>query len=649
MDIVLAYVVGINRIDTPYFQTAQQQANWFDTKIVRTISTTFYPPHYQNKIRVTADDLDIKTNCNYLWLIYNSKRYYYFIDDVTYINESLIELDITMDYIQTYFFNIKINNGIIERKSIDRWFRNLGTPPRFYANRNYIRENVGNSDFRFKDGQVLDTDLWLIIKFSRISDYNGTAQQGNYDEYASLINVDSNRISLPYIFAFVPLNQAYTEIVFKRYADRTSTTVNFNDFKDTLNRIVYYAKNESILDMYIVPFNPLPSAFEIANNTVIVNTDQLIEDPDDSALHNYWYIKERILIPIVTELVDGLYKHTYQDLTLSLNTKVFDLPFLVNSIKGTSFNPYYESVLMDENYLRVVMGSNNAPISIPLYEQLYKRCQLYIGCDISSGCRIYGTYPNNGNSEYNYRDLFTIDNNILGVDMMNDAWEQYIANNRNRWVSAGFSTVGNIAETMISVALGNFGIEKEISSMLANPRSYTKKRKQLKAGIGRAISSKRVEQETNVLEGLTNFSAFSPLFNQAIQDSNIKYVPDTLKQAGNIMGPTLAKNIECFYSYQEVSNFTQCAWYFHRNGYKVDEYVSNISNIFDYIQNRYYFNIVKMARVELYLDGVLGDNETIENIKDRFIDGLRIWSVVNNDVTMGDFQYDNVELSYFPI
>ena len=46
MTINLLYVKGISHIDTPYFTSGSEQADYFDDCIVDTIETTFYPPHY---------------------------------------------------------------------------------------------------------------------------------------------------------------------------------------------------------------------------------------------------------------------------------------------------------------------------------------------------------------------------------------------------------------------------------------------------------------------------------------------------------------------------------------------------------------------------------------------------------------------------
>ena len=90
MNIYFGYIEGISRIDTPYFATLGEQEDYFDSHEVVTIDTTFYPPHYLNKIKVDTDEISFNVNVNYLWFEYNSKRYYYFIDDVEYISDDAL-------------------------------------------------------------------------------------------------------------------------------------------------------------------------------------------------------------------------------------------------------------------------------------------------------------------------------------------------------------------------------------------------------------------------------------------------------------------------------------------------------------------------------------------------------------------------------
>ena len=142
--ITLYYIPGISRSDTPVFSTVVEQNKYFSTYVPYStnIDTGFYPPHYRNTIDISAEDFDQVDNCNYLSLVYKNKTYYYFVDSVMYVNESLVKLIVTMDTVQTYMFDVKFLKYERTRKLIARWVGDK-------INRNYLRENVSQGLFPF--------------------------------------------------------------------------------------------------------------------------------------------------------------------------------------------------------------------------------------------------------------------------------------------------------------------------------------------------------------------------------------------------------------------------------------------------------------------------------------------------------------------
>ena len=138
------YIRGISAMDTPYFSNIQAQQQYFAQHEVATIDE-IYPPHYQNTIKVSKDNLDFNSQINYVSLEFNDKIYYYFIDSVRYINEDVMELSLTMDTIQTYMFDIIYNSATIERKLIRRYNADK------IINRNYIRENISQGNYKVEN------------------------------------------------------------------------------------------------------------------------------------------------------------------------------------------------------------------------------------------------------------------------------------------------------------------------------------------------------------------------------------------------------------------------------------------------------------------------------------------------------------------
>jgi len=74
-----------------------------------------------------------------------------------------------------------------------------------------------------------------------------------------------------------------------------------------------------------------------------------------------------------------------------------------------------------------------------------------------------------------------------------------------------------------------------------------------------------------------------------------------------------------------------------------DYFVNHEINIFSHVNNRYYFNVLKMSICDVYLN-CIESNDIIDNISSRLISGIRLWDMSHGDIC--DFRYDNVERSY---
>ena len=87
----LMFRKNISRLDTIKFNNSAERESYFSSKSIVTIDS-IYPPHFQNKIQFSIEDLSPSTKVNYLSLYYEGKYYYYFIDNINYINQGLYEL-----------------------------------------------------------------------------------------------------------------------------------------------------------------------------------------------------------------------------------------------------------------------------------------------------------------------------------------------------------------------------------------------------------------------------------------------------------------------------------------------------------------------------------------------------------------------------
>lgn len=658
MDVKLYYIHGISRIDTPYFATKTSQATlskqeeFFSNHLVQSVELSFYPPHYHNTIKFDTEDITFNTNVNYLSLEYNNKTYYYFIDSINYISESIIELEITMDTIQTYMFDIYIANGVIERKFINRFYQRYGSSD-WLMNRNYIRENVGSGEFIVKDKQILNSDVSKYVLFLKQSKFDKSTTYGNICPRNTISYwLDSSNLAPKFpISLAVPYDIKFGPGSPYGFVKNDANKVAFNTFLVATGS--YLAET---LDMYVCPFNPF---MKISMSSPSAGNVTLSGDVTDTAYLNF----------------DDMHGETVY-YNKGLNDK-YDLAirkytFIIAAVKNSGFVDYgfssdYMPQMVDDNYMRYTFGTDACLTSHPLYT--VEQClSFHYAFDVTNGSRIYFINDNNfnTNTDDDFYSTMVIDTNILSVDLKNTPWAQYIANNKNRWAQLNTNNILSISSAAASYAggssaIGKIGVDKTSSTRYSYAKVQGRNKKgQFTRGVMRKVGTDKVSSSRDVYGDVpTNpnaggiagaaLGAVGDIFNQYYTEKNLLAAPSTLSQLGECINGLLSHSHLIYYKQEKVIDFEQCANYYHRNGYLVNEYVNNVENIFEYVQNRWHFNILKMSIAEVHLHNVIEDDDTIDSIKQRLEDGIRLWNINNQQSgttvrpVIGNFYYDNVE------
>lgn len=624
MDIVLGYIEGISRVDTPYFTSGSEQRTYFEDHEVETITTTFYPPHYNNTIRFDIADVNFNTQVNYLWFEFNNKVYYYFIDDVVYINESLIELYVTLDYIQTYMFNIYVQSGIIERKHINRWIQREQYY-RWFINRSYIRENLSSNEFKVKSKNFINTDSSKYVLFLKQSKVDKTNSYGNWAARSTVTYwKSSSSLSdkfpitsvVPYDLKFGPGSV---------YSFSQSGSSNQSNLPHLVATGAYLAES---LDMYICPFNPFSNIDISSPNlgvcTLTGNITTSYINFDDMHGETVYYHKP----------VGDAYN-------ILVRRNVYNFDYARNASINVPFSSSYITQMFDDNYERLMFGTSACSTSHPLYVLDLPNINCRYTFDISNGSRIYYLTAYDYDNLYTEDDIYNtmvIDTNILSIDLKNSPWAQYIANNKNRWAQLSMSNISEISRGFLSVSSGSkYG---KIGSVTEKNIDYNFARKRDKKGRftkgSRRIGSSATTESRDLFGEVPSSESYTGLasgiigsmenvFNQYYTEKNLESAPSTLSQLGEAINGFVSHAHLIFQQHEQCVDYEQCANYYHRYGYLINEYVSNIGNIFAYVQNRYYFNILKMSDANVHLHNVIEDEFTLTMIKDRLDVGFRLW------------------------
>lgn len=603
----LYYIRGINRLDTPYFSTLQEQATYFESKKILEIDY-IYPPHYRDTIDFDITDLDMKTQANYLSIKFNNKMYYYFIDNVVYINEEMVQITVTMDVIQTYMFDIDYIHCDVARRTIDRW-NDDGT-----INRNYLRENLSQGTMEFINHNTEEEDvMWAIIRFTFVKRYVNGSRVELSDTLGHPITTYSiqynqailnNRIlTSDSDIALIPISNKKMHII---NGVRT-WDINSNE------NIGFYLRKigsmENVLSIRLVPYTFLNGITYATNNdTINITMDT-----------NFYYLLEQVIQKGAAEENDVKIKcicvaTLHDPINILTKRSDFDFDFYKNNWIQEPFDRQFVPALLDENYIQYNYGEKISLTGAPLYQ--WKQPYMYskYSYDLINGYRIYYNTDDLTEVRDKYKTLIyvTTDENYT---LYNNAWNTYLSQNQATLTrGVRLNHIKNIYDVIPNIT-------KNIST----------------GNVGGAIA--------NVAD--TAFNIFNINEKLNITKENLQFTPDTIK-LGNAVNVDISSDsiIPCYYLYQ-VNDIDKVAEQYEAYGYKVNEHYSKV-NILEALNTRYYYNVIKCEDMEINLK-VLNDELTITRIKDRFNSGLRLWNIKNLDtnIQMGDlFVYDNVENKY---
>lgn len=187
--------------DTLYFTSVSEQTSFFTNKTKYSFSNVC-PVRVPNSIRldIVSDNL---YDCNYIMFQnanYNSKWFYGFITQIEWINVNACIVTYEIDPIQTWFFDMKINECMVEREhsATDEVGDNL-VPEPIDCNEYVLETGIIPNEFNDYSGVVLSTYKSDFYSAPR-GVFAGTFT-GGYVYYASLARTNEN--GEPYILQLV--------------------------------------------------------------------------------------------------------------------------------------------------------------------------------------------------------------------------------------------------------------------------------------------------------------------------------------------------------------------------------------------------------------------------------------------------------------
>lgn len=604
------YIEGISKTDTPLFSSLGEQDDYFSERIVADLDV-YYPPYFENKIAIPSSGLQynqlLDLKVNYLSIDFKQKTYYYFIKNIEYITEDEYAIEIEMDTIQTFMFNVDYQHARIRRMTIPRWTNNATL-----INRDYIRENYGNDNFIYKS----------YINLSDNNEYDGgffvfkfpSKQNGTFDsklttfkyhsasEGRQQLRIQQDGTTIILIPAGVIPNSIYNEYLSPDVPVGGSNIYFSLDDNSKATRITslyelirFYSEKPDLIDMFYIPYNPL-------KNLTISHSEEQVGDT--TALYIKYTINDNDGDIITT--IDTTQDIGSQMLVFSLNSATinfirydYNLDFIANRNKLEPFNKKYIPQLVDENYISAEFGEKINRTNYPLSKSLHTRYSAYYSTDISSGYRTYRITIANYNIVDYYDTTLVVNTKEQGT-IYNDAWKTFASQNQ------GTLTLGRVA----TITSGLF-----------------------KSGISRS--------PTGFIDTLDN------AIQMRSQDINKQNTPDTSTQGNTYSSDIQNKSLDILYIYKEVSNIQDVATIYESIGYRVDKFVKGTPLS---LNNRYYYNYYECSEIDIVPYAFI-TTEIEDDIKERWNNGLRFWTwhpdieQFMGGTGIGNIcEYDNVEI-----
>lgn len=646
--IKLYYIPGIAESDTLITGDVNDVERYVEHYKVAEYDDGFYPPYYRNAIELP---IEIESEYNYLSLEFQGRTYFYFIKSIDYINETDVSLNVEMDTIATFYYDIVLQpSTIVERK-----FINPGTIGNI--NRDYIRENVSAGDFKLKDKFTFSDDVvfaqyddagdsggitgYLVFKLKESPnkdawhnlDENPDATQKMIGEGPKTLTTIGAREStvisqfvymmLPIIEGFTPWDPITIDWNAQDYGPNARPGVDSGKYPGgfTLYESIYHlVRVVQCVEAFYIPGNVLGSQnvrYDSVNGLLTVwNTEtNVVTHPSQG-----YAVNDPVAYAVVLRANVNI--RTY------IERQRVNMGDYINAWAGSN-NPD-RLALLDENYIRITWGNNFKQSAMPLYNsKKLNQLDLLRYCSLEDGATYYWFYDNDPNLYmYVLPDKYTtlVSCPSVPYSIITDAWTEYVTYNK-------LSIIGSLAASTIAVA-GAFvtgGTSVGLATTLISGVTHAVTARQT-AHNGTLYTTKNASKNLNTSrryeshKGGYGMRALSSAVNNVFAIANNAFQPDTVKAYGEYADNFYSNNTKSTYWIYVVNDFDACVNYYRMNGYLINKPLTSPATLDDFMTRRR-FGVIKTAGTLLKL-GV--PDEIRYNIIDRLEGGVRIWKPLDN-------------------
>lgn len=621
--------------------------------------------------------------------------FYYFVQNSSIGLFNQVAYDLQLDSVQTYYFNpnIEFKGNFINKAHLDRWIDNGDGTISFNGTATsdlFEREEIKQVAKRliYKERLILDTEdlviptdnhsdsiwdfyktpVWVYIFLDGQFAFNGNeikysfSQIGQTEETLPQKTLDraiiDTIISPTAILAF-PLDSKYIGQV-----NRTVTSLTYQtDVSSDLGAFFEFCSNNSEIFSYIksmklsikppINFNELKYTGELT-----LDSDAITISFNNSGLQNGLTSYSGEVKFLITDSYNeisrndnisqgiqrGLFYITYDNTTpfkLKLNNTSnlpklsFNKNEIQTSLKNKKYNPKLNSV--DYKELSIRIGGSNHIFDYQKINNSNPKFLYYepLTCDTTKAIINYISESNNEIFSPYYSQSLNglIYSNDMSLPIANSQFSQYLANNKNAYLS--FQNQQNQAVINSLIGMTTSGIINTGNNINSINNSNAKT-------LNSSINSADLRMSDMGISMVGQ--ALSIGLNQYYAQTQFDLSMDNMKNAPNIIananGSALFINtFEKYGVYAEIYEginieLEMANDIMYRDGFTYNRF----GNIKDFDNIRKYFNYVKAVIGNI--GGIAISNNARNNLRQRFLNGIRFWNSDNID-----YSKENVEKS----
>lgn len=587
MTITFYYIPAISVNSEPFFADASSRTSILHSKIVKVWDTSYVPPLYTNKIKITTDILPFNLRANYVKIPKFGMDWYYFIDGFTYINETTYFINLSIDAIQTFYFATSFKR-FEEKRSLS--YKGL-------------RDNL-SVDSTLHPYSLVDFDddkpFIYVIQYKDMSDQGFdlldplTGQNVGYD----IEDIDENSIILPHkianndikisdglkTFYLIPNNVQFSFWYYHtsiQYSDENLWANNDDDFMKVIHDIL---NDSHVINAYATKV--YPKGFNYGMHTV------------DNVTFKGFRLDNNIVL-----YKNGLL-HPAENLQNPTTSKIEIYPYKY----GTFTTPIRS--ICDTNYVQISIGEVNdyAIVPIELLEPS-TTYDLYCMLDVCSGSR---TYWVNAEPLLNIK-FRQVCNSIETLQLFNDNYNIFLMQNK------GTLTTG--------VALQKTQAWANFTNQILNQNAAKAFSGAMQGGVAGGIVA---GVESTITSGVDMFTSLYGIEKGVqAQKENAYYSPDTIKLGNNFSNDVFNKFLNKVVietrvaDYQDIIELRKYIGYLAHDVHGHTAMLTLLSSIAEVNGKR-----LLMGSCELYIP-FFGSRDNIVAIKDRLEKGVRFYTDIN--------------------